>query len=532
MVRVNYKSLLAVNIIALSSVAAPTKPGADVSGTLELCTGPEVGVDCFDLPLTSGSDSSSCLAFTPTGALSHFFQSITGVVVPTGFFCMFFHFTVECTTTKERYCFARMQEDCLIENVARVEHGGKLRIRGAARFWSAADDFRLVRMNRGRAESHRDRHRNRIYGIRLYGKSYGYGYGLSAAYTALYGISSRTVTVPHPPVHVIADALETSRGCAQLVCPNPSHFSVAFTPQLPGRYPARAPEFARLGNSIAVPRSSTGADTRAGSAGATVKYVIRRGDGPCSVTRDVTFERQKYSKRVSWIVECKLVDKRENDRQPLKRVEGKGRKIKERKNRKKAQMRPRPFLRDARVPQRESRNAPENEWSGRYRHIGRGRGGSAEQWYTEFPGQSTDESKTSTTKLPRDGRLSNVHAIAFADRPRVQVEGFIPRKVKAQPLRKIGRTPCAPPRTEHHDAPRRALPMALRVGVSPRGISRLSAKAFSARPHPAHPPPIVHLIFRVRSCAGAPPPQRPRPRIPVPPCTLARQEAHRNHHDV
>jgi hypothetical protein len=108
---VNYKSFLAVTLAALFSTAssAPAKPGAvcchtslqsrgrfqpsaiqDVSGTLELCTGAEVGVNCFDLPLASGSNSSSCLAFAPTGALSHFYQSITGVVVPTGFFCMFF----------------------------------------------------------------------------------------------------------------------------------------------------------------------------------------------------------------------------------------------------------------------------------------------------------------------------------------------------------------------------------------------------------------------------------------------------------
>ncbi|KAF8145146.1 hypothetical protein K438DRAFT_1945188 [Mycena galopus ATCC 62051] len=96
---VNYKSFLAITLVALFSTAssAPANPGADVSGTLELCTGPEVGVNCFDLPLASGSDSSSCLAFTPTGALSHFYQSITGVVVPTGFFCMFFQSST-CTS--------------------------------------------------------------------------------------------------------------------------------------------------------------------------------------------------------------------------------------------------------------------------------------------------------------------------------------------------------------------------------------------------------------------------------------------------
>ncbi|KAJ7223519.1 hypothetical protein GGX14DRAFT_165022 [Mycena pura] len=96
----NYKSFFAITLATLFSIAssAPAKPGADVSGTLELCTGAEVGVDCFDLPL-SGSDSSSnsCLAFTTTGALSHFYQSITGVVVPTGFFCMFFQSST-CTS--------------------------------------------------------------------------------------------------------------------------------------------------------------------------------------------------------------------------------------------------------------------------------------------------------------------------------------------------------------------------------------------------------------------------------------------------
>ncbi|KAF8207908.1 hypothetical protein K438DRAFT_2013303 [Mycena galopus ATCC 62051] len=94
---VNYKSFLAITLVGLLSTvsSAPAKPGADISGTLELCTGLEVGVDCFDLPLTSGS--SSCLAFTTTGALSHFFQSITGVVVPTGFFCMFFQSST-CTS--------------------------------------------------------------------------------------------------------------------------------------------------------------------------------------------------------------------------------------------------------------------------------------------------------------------------------------------------------------------------------------------------------------------------------------------------
>ncbi|KAF7366072.1 hypothetical protein MVEN_00483400 [Mycena venus] len=67
---VNYKSFLAITLITLFSTAsaAPAKPGADVSGTLELCTGPEVGVDCFGLSL-SGSDSSSCLAFAPTGGI-------------------------------------------------------------------------------------------------------------------------------------------------------------------------------------------------------------------------------------------------------------------------------------------------------------------------------------------------------------------------------------------------------------------------------------------------------------------------------
>ncbi|KAJ7890763.1 hypothetical protein B0H13DRAFT_1887462 [Mycena leptocephala] len=48
-------------------------------------------------PSWCGSNSSSCLAFAPTGALSHFYQSITGVVVPTGFFCMFFQSST-CTS--------------------------------------------------------------------------------------------------------------------------------------------------------------------------------------------------------------------------------------------------------------------------------------------------------------------------------------------------------------------------------------------------------------------------------------------------
>ncbi|KAJ7863571.1 hypothetical protein B0H13DRAFT_1899623 [Mycena leptocephala] len=43
--------LLAVKIVALFSVASAAKPGAGVSGTLGLCTGPGVDVGCTDFAL-------------------------------------------------------------------------------------------------------------------------------------------------------------------------------------------------------------------------------------------------------------------------------------------------------------------------------------------------------------------------------------------------------------------------------------------------------------------------------------------------
>ncbi|KAJ7467889.1 hypothetical protein B0H11DRAFT_2191364 [Mycena galericulata] len=88
----NYKSLLAITLVALASIAsaspAPTPTtvqnrGTDESASVEVCSAP-VPTGCVTVPVVSDD----CMDLT--GGLSFLDEEITGVVVPDGFVCTFF----------------------------------------------------------------------------------------------------------------------------------------------------------------------------------------------------------------------------------------------------------------------------------------------------------------------------------------------------------------------------------------------------------------------------------------------------------
>ncbi|KAJ7478476.1 hypothetical protein FB451DRAFT_1242100 [Mycena latifolia] len=88
----NTKSLLALTLVALSSVtsAAPATPTPDASVSIVVCT--SVGTGCVTLPVVSDS----CINFT--GGLSFLSKELTTAQVPGGFICTFFQ-DFGCTAT-------------------------------------------------------------------------------------------------------------------------------------------------------------------------------------------------------------------------------------------------------------------------------------------------------------------------------------------------------------------------------------------------------------------------------------------------
>ncbi|KAJ7478477.1 hypothetical protein FB451DRAFT_1242101 [Mycena latifolia] len=88
----NKKSLLALTLVALSSVtsAAPATPTPDVSASIVVCS--SVGTGCVTLPVVSDS----CLNLT--GGLSFLNKEITTAQIPGGFICTFFQ-DFGCTAT-------------------------------------------------------------------------------------------------------------------------------------------------------------------------------------------------------------------------------------------------------------------------------------------------------------------------------------------------------------------------------------------------------------------------------------------------